>query len=163
MNDNLIDELRDYRVEKCDFVKGLKFSSFKCYIDKDNYCTIKIFDSREAMLEYCEGDYHGIHRPNSPVYSWKDGLDGKFVGYEDENGNRTKEEISDILLYKDKLGCRVIVHELTHMIFSYFFTWNPDGLEKISNGEIEHEELFCYLLGDCASFVYDTLYKYEII
>jgi len=159
---NNIDEMYNFRKQNINFIESLKYKQFDLYLDKKYKYKIKIFSNEEQMWEY-DNDigFYGKHKPYSQHFSFKTGKE-EFIGYEDKNGNCYQDYIGEILLTKDYLGSRYVVHEITHAVLYYFENFIDNNFEKLIN-EIKYEEEFCYLLGDCVSLVYSVLYDFKII
>ena len=162
MEDIDIEKVFKFRKENKNYVEGLEFKSFDCYIDEKIFYKIKIFPTKKAMQDYYEEDILGACKNYTVVYSFRDSDKGKFSHFEDSHDNRYESQMGEVLLCEEDLGSRIVTHELTHMVIGYYSERINGGLAIIED-DMENEEIFCYLLGDCISYVYNVLYDYNII
>ena len=60
-----------------------------------------------------------------------------------------------IRLHKDHMGVGIVTHEIAH---AALFMYELDNPERLTTEDIEHEEVFCHILGDLTSRVVSKLY-----
>ena len=163
IENNLIDEFMQYRLENFDFQQGLKCDTFKLWLTKDLYYKIKVFNNKEVMYEeYNEDNFGAQHRPN-PYFL--DVNTGKYSRFETESGD-SNNEVGELTFSKDNLGSSVVAHEVTHAILHFlrlYFDREIDVFNKIKEQDMRYEEMICYMIGDCTSAMYECLYEYKII
>jgi hypothetical protein len=158
----MINELYSYRKNNVDLIKSLHCVQFDLYMNEKYKYKIKIFSNENSMWEYDKDNgFYGKHIPYAKHYSFKSGKK-EFIGYEDKYNNCYQDYIGEILLCKGCLSSRHVVHEITHATLYYYNNFVDDGFKKLLN-DINYEETFCYLLGDCVSLVYNVLYEYNLI
>lgn len=83
--------------------------------------------------------------------------------------NRLLPHIGDIVLYRGRLGARVVSHECVHAMFGYFDRKKVKAPCRYSDpgrktGKVtDHEEQACHIVSDLTNRIYTALYDRRII
>lgn len=146
--------------------------TFKVYPDLSKghrgfYYTVKVFRTLGELRKQAKenGATWSTRRTLACVQSWTK------ISVQKGKRDVHHKECGEILLYKNKLGARVVPHECVHAALAWATrTGLSDkwlqGLEhrKQYGGSVgEVEESICYAVGDMSAQIYDALYKHAIL
>lgn len=100
---------------------------------------------------YTPGEFDHAHGVTHSFWSVLIDGDGKEV--------RTGPSAAHIRLYRGALGMAVVTHEVAHAALA-IYRQDCFGEQGSVHGDMEQEEVACYLIGELAARVVSGLYRY---